>query len=160
MSVDFEKMMEQHFADDNKHFGELNRKTDKLSEQMTQNGEHFSYFSKNLVEINAKFDDVKDTLKTLEDRYSNREVDVFFKEIGASLGRIEAQTIKTNGRVTKVEGRVDETDKLVFGVKMTTWVASSFISLVLALIGYVFITQTSHTQDAINELKASIKKES
>lgn len=153
MSQDFEKTMEQHFADDNKNFGELNRKTDKLSEQMAINGEHFSYFSKNLVEINTKFDDVKQTLKTLEDRYSNREVDVFFKEIRESLCRIENQTTKTNGRVTKVEERVDETDKLIFGVKMTTWVVGGVIGIILTLIGYIFISQTNHTEESINELK-------
>lgn len=35
--------------------------------------------------------------------YSNRELDEWRKDVAASLGRIEAQTIKTNGRVTSME---------------------------------------------------------
>lgn len=35
--------------------------------------------------------------------YSNREIQEFFKDIKESLGRIENQTVKTNGRVTKLE---------------------------------------------------------
>lgn len=35
--------------------------------------------------------------------YSNREIDVFFKDIKDSLFRIETQTTKTNGRVTALE---------------------------------------------------------
>lgn len=157
MSQDFEKIMQEHFEDDKKNFSDLNRKQDKLSEQLTQNGEHFSYFSKNLVEINTKFNDVKDTLKVLEDRYSNREVDVFFKDIRESLGRIEAQTTKTNGRVSKVEERVDDTDKLAFGVKMTTWVVGGVITITIGLVAYVFVSETNHTRESINELRQLMK---
>jgi hypothetical protein len=35
--------------------------------------------------------------------YSNREIDILFKEIKESLERIESQTTKTNGRVTSLE---------------------------------------------------------
>jgi hypothetical protein len=35
--------------------------------------------------------------------YSNREIDRMFKEIQDTLSRIEAQTIKTNGRVNNLE---------------------------------------------------------
>jgi hypothetical protein len=35
--------------------------------------------------------------------YSNREIDTYFKEIKESLDRIEKQTTKTNGRVSKLE---------------------------------------------------------
>ena len=39
----------------------------------------------------------------MEDDYSKREIDVFMKDIREQLDRIEAQTIKTNGRVSKLE---------------------------------------------------------
>lgn len=35
--------------------------------------------------------------------YSNREIQEFFKDIKESLERIETQTSKTNGRVSKLE---------------------------------------------------------
>lgn len=35
--------------------------------------------------------------------YSNREIDLHFTEIKETLRRIEAQTIRTNGRVTGLE---------------------------------------------------------
>lgn len=35
--------------------------------------------------------------------YSNRELDHMFNDITATLARIEAQTTKTNGRVTRLE---------------------------------------------------------
>ena len=35
--------------------------------------------------------------------YQNREIDEKFKDIMESLGRIEIQTTKHNGRLTKVE---------------------------------------------------------
>ena len=35
--------------------------------------------------------------------YSKREVDNFMKDIREQLNRIEAQTTKTNGRVSKLE---------------------------------------------------------
>ena len=38
-----------------------------------------------------------------DDRYSNREIKVFFNEIKDTLERIETQTTKTNGRVNKLE---------------------------------------------------------
>lgn len=41
--------------------------------------------------------------KVKEDNYSNREIEHFFEEIRSSLERIEAQVMKTNGRVTALE---------------------------------------------------------
>ena len=35
--------------------------------------------------------------------YSNREIDSHFQEIKETLSRIESQTTKTNGRVTRLE---------------------------------------------------------
>lgn len=39
----------------------------------------------------------------MEEEYSKREIDVFMQEIRDTLQRIEAQTMKTNGRVSKLE---------------------------------------------------------
>jgi hypothetical protein len=39
----------------------------------------------------------------MTENYSNREIDHYFLDIKKSLNRIEAQTIKTNGRVNKLE---------------------------------------------------------
>lgn len=38
-----------------------------------------------------------------EDTYKNREIDEMFQRIEKALERIEGQTAKTNGRVTKLE---------------------------------------------------------
>lgn len=35
--------------------------------------------------------------------YANREIDEFIRDLDAKLDRIEIQTIRTNGRVTKLE---------------------------------------------------------
>ena len=39
----------------------------------------------------------------MDTEYTNREIDHSFKEIKDQLNRIEQQTIKTNGRVSKLE---------------------------------------------------------
>lgn len=39
----------------------------------------------------------------MEEPYENRELDTMFGEIKTTLDRIEAQTMKTNGRVTELE---------------------------------------------------------
>lgn len=51
-----------------------------------------------------KIDDLANMLKEhLESSLSNRELEHYFKDIKTSLERIEAQVIKTNGRVTLLE---------------------------------------------------------
>jgi hypothetical protein len=39
----------------------------------------------------------------MKDNYSKRELDVHFEDVKKTLERIEAQTNKTNGRVTALE---------------------------------------------------------
>ena len=41
---------------------------------------------------------------SLDQPYSNREIDFHFKEIKETLERIEVQTTRTNGRVRSLEG--------------------------------------------------------
>lgn len=38
-----------------------------------------------------------------EEPYKNREIEEMFNDVKDTLGRIEAQTTKTNGRVSKLE---------------------------------------------------------
>lgn len=38
-----------------------------------------------------------------QNTYADREIDEMFNDITKTLGRIETQTIKTNGRVNKLE---------------------------------------------------------
>lgn len=41
------------------------------------------------------------------DQYSNREIDLLFKQIDAKLDLIHTQTLKTNGRVTQAEEDIE-----------------------------------------------------
>ena len=63
--------------------------------------------------------------------YSNREIDAHFVEIKESLARIEAQTTRTNGRVTGLE---------TWKAKSTgyTTAAGVFIMVIISLVTYIF----------------------
>lgn len=60
--------------------------------------------------------------------YSNRELDVMFKEIQDTLGRIEKQTMRTNGRVTKLENT-----SLVVGCILGTIAVIYFPAIITAI---------------------------
>lgn len=68
----------------------------------------------------------------MEKPYSNREIDAYHKVIAESLTRIEAQTIKTNGRVTKLErfSTIVLTALAVLFAKDSTFVMSLIKSLI------------------------------
>lgn len=87
--------------------------------------------------------------------YSNREVREMFDHISETLSRIEAQTTKTNGRVTKLE---EDRNKAVGGLKAV--VACS--SLVVALVCYVFLFRvdslSADLKDHVNETDLKINK--
>ena len=46
---------------------------------------------------------MKKSLEKMEMDFSNREINAMFNEITGALSRIEAQVIKTNGRVSILE---------------------------------------------------------
>lgn len=97
---------------------------------------------------------------TNEDRYSNREIREFVQEIKDSLGRIETQTVKTNGRVTKLEADNNMNKGWIRGI-------SACIATVIILGTYIFNVMTSPSRikgivrqgfndaitDAINKVK-------
>jgi len=69
----------------------------------------------------------------------NREIDEKFAYIKDSLDRIEAQTLKTNGRVTSLEGKVKEqekrTDRISLYMKVGGWVAGGVWAIILTVLG-------------------------
>ncbi len=67
----------------------------------------------------------------IEQDYSNREINEFFRDIKDSLGRIEVQTTKTNGRVNSLE----ESRSKFIGWSMGFGVA---VSIILVLLVYIF----------------------
>lgn len=67
-----------------------------------------------------------------DSQYSNRELDRMFKDIKEQLDRIEAQTVKHNGRLTRVEKTL-----LILGCTTGTLLitnGSEFVSFVMKLI--------------------------
>jgi hypothetical protein len=67
-----------------------------------------------------------------EKQYSNREIDRMFKEISEALIRIEEQTTKTNGRVTKLERNVMIVIVSVIVTTLLKWpeISKIFINLI------------------------------
>lgn len=75
--------------------------------------------------------------------YTTRELDTHFAEIKETLARIEAQTIKTNGRVSVLE---------VWKANNKGWLAgfSAAAIIIIGLISYIF-------NKSVGELKVSIQ---
>lgn len=66
-----------------------------------------------------------------EDHYSNREIDAHFKEIKEVLARIETQTTKTNGRVSKLENwKAWVVGYAVAITPIVAWLANEVLSMI------------------------------
>lgn len=78
----------------------------------------------------------------MNENYTNREIDSHFKEIKETLSRIETQTIKTNGRVSKLEG---------WRAYVTGALAVS--GIIILLIVYIFKTNTETLRAEIRNNK-------
>ena len=63
--------------------------------------------------------------------YTKRELDTHFDEIKTTLARIEAQTVRTNGRVTNLESWRSSSIGWTAG-------AGACIVIIMALVTYIF----------------------
>lgn len=82
----------------------------------------------------------------MEDPYSKREEDDWRLSIKDQLTRIEVQTTKTNGRVSKLEGW----KSLIVGASIVVWF------VVIPLIIYIFLDRISHISNAITGMRETI----
>ena len=70
--------------------------------------------------------------------YTNRELDHHFAEIKETLGRIETQTLKTNGRVTKCEETISN---LKTSGKVANWAFGLTVPLIISMAIWIFFNQ-------------------
>lgn len=69
-----------------------------------------------------------------EQRFSNREITAKFDEIIDIATRIEAQTTKTNGRVTKLEEINNTRNGAVSVIK---WLGLTVVGILIAYLGWI-----------------------
>jgi hypothetical protein len=80
---------------------------------------------------------------SIEKNYSKRELDTHFEEIKEYLVRIENQTVRTNGRVNKLE---NWRSVLIGG-----WAIVTF--LVIPLLTYIYLEHEAKTQAELKHLQ-------
>lgn len=112
---------------------ELNMKFEKLTDEITKNHEE------TLASIDLL--DRKNHDKHLEN--------------SAKLEKIEMQTTKTNGRVSKSEEEISKLKTWRFGIVMASSVVTA---VVIPLVLYIFFTQTNAINQQLQELKVEIRK--
>jgi hypothetical protein len=80
--------------------------------------------------------------------YTNRELDHHFSEIKETLGRIEQQTIRTNGRVTKCE------ENILMGktsARIANWAFGLTVPLIISMAIWIFFNQIQDIRHEINQ---------
>ena len=81
--------------------------------------------------------------------YTNRELDHHFQEVKDTLARIEAQTIKTNGRVTKCE------ENILMGktsARIANWAFGITIPMIIGMSVWIFFNEIQHIKEEIIKL--------
>ena len=92
----------------------------------------------------------------MDQPYTNRELDHHFAEIKETLARIEAQTIRTNGRVTKCEENISNQRT---SAKVANWAFGLTIPLIISMSVWIFFNQMQILSDKINShIELSEKK--
>ena len=90
-----------------------------------------------------------------EENYSKREVDMLISgitkhiddTIREPLARIEQQTLRTNGRVTKCEDNISD---LKTGTKVANWAFGITIPIILTMGVWIFFNQLEAIRTALN----------
>jgi hypothetical protein len=80
--------------------------------------------------------------------YTTRELNLHFAEIKETLARIEAQTIRTNGRVTKCESDI------IAGKtsgKIANWAFGLTVPLILGMAVWIFFNQLEEIRTDIHK---------
>jgi hypothetical protein len=80
--------------------------------------------------------------------YTTRELNLHFAEIKETLARIEAQTMKTNGRVTECEKNISMVKN---SGTVANWAFGLTIPLILGMAVWIFFNQ-------IEEIKRDLDK--
>lgn len=106
------------------------------------------------------------TIMTEEAPYNNRQIERMFDEqdrrfdkrldeqsrdikehMDGGLEPILTQTTKTNGRMTKAEGDINELGRgqasMSGALKLLSWVGGPIIGLLIAVLGYLFLQEQS-----------------
>lgn len=79
------------------------------------------------------------TTTRMSKQYNHEAVMLAFEHIKETLERIETQTVKTNGRVTKSEDRINDIEKEQATLMAKVGMASTVVASIAAAIIHKFI---------------------